>query len=404
MARKEEYIFGLDVGSSKTCALICRQGAESSLAVAGWGVAESRRWRRGNIANLDAAVASIREAVDTAESTAGFAVDSAYVGIAGTHIRGVNAQGGVSLGQQAREVTAEDVQNVVERAQSVSLPEDQAIVHVFPPEYLVDARDGIRDPIGMQARSLEVSIHLVTASSAMVQNVVNAANRAGIYVLGTVLEQMASAESNLTDEERELGVMLVDIGAGTAEVLLYEQGMVRHTAAIPVGGDYFTNDIAVGLRTPIPEAEQLKRCWGLPRPETRLYEEIQVSGVGERPGRKVNYSALAEILEPRAVELLELIEAELVRQGGRSPLGAGLVFTGGGALLKGLPEMAEKIFSLPIRVGYPAGLVRMGETLSEPCYSAVVGLVRYARRMQRHQELRQPNWGKKLLGLLGVRA
>ncbi len=404
MAKKEDIVVGLDIGSSKTCALICRMAGGSRLEVAGVGVSESKGWRRGNIVNLDAAVASIRQAVEEAETEARATVESAYVGIAGTHIRGVNAQGGLTLGPHRREITREDVDRVVQRAQGVSLPPDQQIVHVFPQEYLLDAQNGIHDPVGMVGRNLEVNVHLVTASAAALQNVVTAANRAGIYILGTVLEQMASSESNLQDDDRELGVALVDIGASTAEIILYEEGLLRHTAAIPVGGDHFTNDIAVGLRTPIPEAERLKCTWGLPVSGRPSFEALEVSGVGERPSRMVPYVTLAEILEPRATELLEMIQAEIARQGIEGQLGAGVVLTGGGAKLKGLIEMAEKILSWPVRLGIPGGIGKMGEALLDPIFSAVVGLVGYAHRMRRKQVVRQETLGEKFLGLFRARA
>ena len=403
LAKKENIIFGLDIGSSKTSALICRVEEGTRLEVAGLGVAESRGWRRGNISNLEDAVSSIREAVEAAEAAAGLTVESAYVGIAGTHIHGVNAQGGVSMGAKPREITREDVQRVIQRAQGISLPHDQEIVHVFPQEYWVDSHNGIRDPVGMTGQSLQVSVHLVAAASTAVQNVVAAANRAGIYVLGTVLEQMASSESNLTADEKELGVALVDIGAGTAEVIFYEQGSVRHTVAIPVGGDYFTHDVAVGLRTPTPEAEKLKCTWGLPVSGRPAYETLEVGGVGERPSRMVAYATLSEILEPRAVELVEMVRAEIDRQDFRKQLGAGLVLTGGGAKLKGLPELAERLLSLPVRRGGPGGLGNMGETLCDPAYSAVVGLVSYAHGMRRHQEGRSTTWGRKLIDLFRAR-
>ena len=398
LAKKENIVFGLDIGSSKTSALICRVKEWNRLEVTGLGVAESKGWRRGNISNLDAAVSSVREAVEAAEAAAELTVESGYVGLAGTHIHGVNAQGGISMGAQIREITRKDVQRVIQRAQGVSLPHDQEIVHVFPQEYWVDSHNGIRDPVGMTGQNLGVSMHLVTASSTAVQNVVAAANRAGIYVLGTILEQMASSESNLTADEKELGVILVDIGASTTEAIFYEQGSVRHTVAIPVGGEYFTNDIAVGLRTPILEAEKLKCTWGLSASGRPAYDTLEVVGVGERPSRMVTHAILSEILESRAVELVEMVQDEIDRQDFRKQLGAGLVLTGGGAKLKGLPELAEHVLSLPVRSGCPGGLGNMGETLCDPAYSAVVGLVSYAHRMRRHQEVHS-TWGRKLIEL-----
>ena len=379
--------------------LICRVVGGSRLEVAGVGVSESKGWRRGNIVDLDAAVASIREAVEEAESEAETTVESAYVGVGGTHIHGVNAQGGLTLGPHRREITREDVDRVVQRAQEISLPPDQQIMHVFPQEYLLDTQTGIHDPVGMVGQNLEVNVHLVTASSAALRNVVTAVNRSGIYVLGTVLEQIASSESNLQDDDRGLGVALVDIGASTAEFILYDQGMLRHTAAIPIGGDYFTNDVAVVLRTPISEAEKLKCAWGLPKSGYSSFEALEVSGVAERPSRMVPYVKLAEILEARAMELLEKIQAEIARQRIEGQLGAGVVLTGGGAKLNGFVEMAERILSVPVRRGIPGGLSKMGELVLDPICSSVVGLVSFAHRMRRKQVVRKKTLKGRFLSL-----
>ncbi len=400
MARKDRYIVGLDISSNKTCALVCQPAPDSGkLEVAGVGVAESRGWRKGVIVNLDAAVLAIKKAVEAAESAAGVPVDTAYVGVAGAHIKGVNSRGAMVLGKSpkvSREVTPDDIRNVIETARGISLPPDRELVHVLPQEFLLDSQNGIRDPIGMLGTRLEVNVHLVLSSATAAQNIVTAVNRAGIVVRDTVFEPLASAEACLTADERELGVVLVDIGGGSADLIVYHQGTARHTAVIPLGGEHFTNDIAVGLRTPIPEAEKMKRLWGERDPARPAGDLLEVPSVGERPARVVSYAMLSEIVEPRAMELLELLHAEIVRSSFEKQLGAGVVLAGGGAKLGGLPALAEQVLGLPARVGRPAGLLRMGDMLPDPSFATVVGLVAYGNRMRLLRDAREKGWVGKL--------
>lgn len=404
MAKKDRYIVGLDMGSNKTCALVCQPAADSGkLEVAGLGVAESRGWRKGVIVNLDAAVLSLKKAVEAAEASAGVPVDSAYVGVAGPHIKGVNSRGAVVLGGTPRgtqEVTREDIRQVIQTARGISLPPDRSLIHVLPQEFLLDSQNGIRDPIGMLGSRLEVNVHLVMASASATQNIVTAVNRAGVVVRDTVFESLASAEACLTADDRELGVALVDIGGGSADLIVYYQGTVRHTAVIPVGGDHFTNDIAVGLRTPIPEAEKMKRRWGERDPARPAEDLVEVSSVGDRPTRVVSYAILSEIIEPRTLELVELLDAELGRSGYGKQLGAGVVLAGGGAKLGGLPALAEQTLGLPVRVGKPAGLLKMGEVLPSPAFATVVGLVAFGNRMRLLRDLRQPGLAGKIWNTL----
>jgi cell division protein FtsA len=402
MVRKDRYIVGLDLGSNKTCALVCQPGEEGKLEVAGVGVAESRGWRKGVIVNLDLTVLAIKKAVEAAEIAAGVPVDSAYVGVAGAHIKGVNSRGAITLG--SREVTREDIRKVIQTAQGITLPPDRELLHVLPQQFLLDAQDGIRDPLGMQGGRLEVNVHLVTASTTATQNVITAVNRAGIVVLDTVFETLAAADACLTADERELGVALVDIGGGSTDVLVYYQGTVRHTAVIPVGGEHFTNDIAVGLRTPIPEAEKMKRAWGERGPDQPAGAALEVPSVGERPARMVNYATLSEIIEPRAVELLELLQAELARAGFEHQRGAGVVLTGGGAKLGGLAALAEQVWELPVRVGLPMGLRKMGEILPDPAFTTVVGLVAYGNRMRLLRDAREKGLLRRFWGALRGKA
>ena len=383
MARKGHTIVGLDLGSVKTCALVCRPNEEGKLEVAGLGVAESKGWRKGLIVNLDLAGLAVKKAVEAAEAAAGVSIDSAYVGVAGSHIKGVNSRGAITLGKTptaTREVERDDVRRVIRTAQGITLPEDRQLLHVLPQKFLLDSNDGIRDPVGMVGARLEVDVHLVTASASASQNVVTAVNRAGVVVQDTVFEPLASGEACLTADERELGVALVDIGGGSTDLIVYHTGVARHTAVIPVGGEHFTNDIAVGLRTPIPEAEKMKKAWGerdLAKPADTL---LEVPSVGDRPSRVVSYAMLSEVIEPRAVELMELIRAEIGRSGCEKQLGAGVVLTGGGAKLGGLAGLAEQTLGMPVRAGVPFGLEHMGETLPDPAFATAVGLVVHGNR------------------------
>ena len=383
MVKKERYLVGLDIGSTKTCALI-GEWEEDSVKFMALGAAESKGLRKGLIVNLDAVVASIRRAVEEAETAAGVPVESALVGVAGSHIRGVNSRGGITLGPRARDIQRDDVRRAVDHARSLLLPEDREVLHVLPQEFLLDAQDNIRDPMGMVGQRLEVNVHIVTASSAATQNLIAAVNRAGVVVADTVLEPLAAAESCLTQDERELSCCLLDIGGGTTELIVYISGVVRHTAAIPVGGDHFTNDLAVGLRTPIPEAEKIKREHSCALREL-LREDyaIEIASVGDRPPRTVFARMLCEIVEPRAQELLALVRDELQRAGLDRVLPVGLVLAGGGSRLRGLLELAERLFALPVRLAAPRGLAGMPEEVSQPEYATAVGLLMYGARARR---------------------
>jgi cell division protein FtsA len=387
----------LDIGSTKTCALIGEQDDDGSVKFAALGAAESKGWRKGQIVNLDLAVSSIRRAVEEAEAIVGVPVESATIGVAGSHVRGVNSRGGITVGSRPRDVQRDDVRRAIEAARGITLPEDREILHVLPQEFVLDAQDNIRDAIGMVGQRLEANVHLVTASGTSTQNIVTAVNRAGVRVDDTVLEPFASSEACLTQDERELGSCLLDIGGGTTELIAYSGGVVRHTAAIPVGGDHFTNDLAVGLRTPIPEAEKIKREHACAFRDL-LKEDlaIEIASVGDRPPRTVFVHMLSEIIEPRAQELLMLIRDELRRGGLESQIPAGIVLTGGGSQLRGLTELAEKVFNLPVRVAVPRGLGGMSEEVSRPEYSTAVGLVLYGARTRRLAGARPTGWVGKL--------
>lgn len=396
MAKKDKYLVGLDVGSTKTCALIAEIAGEQVKFLA-LGAAESKGLRKGLIVNLDSTVSSIRRAIEEAESVANVPVESAVIGVAGSHVRGVNSRGGVTLGHRPRDIERDDVRHAVDAARNVTLPADREVLHVLPHEFLVDAQDGIRDPLGMIGQRLEANVHIVTSSAAATQNLVTASNRAGLLINDTVLEPLASAESCLTQDERDLGCCLLDIGGGTTEWIIYGGGAVRHTGSVPIGGDHFTNDLAVGLRTPIPEAEKIKRQHGCAM-SSMLKENgsIEIASVGDRPPRTIFASMITDIIEPRATEFLALIRDDLRRAGLDSQIPAGFVLAGGGSRLHGLLDLAEQTFHLPVRIAEPKGLVDLPEQVAQPEYATVVGLVLYGAKARRNVPQRSGNLVSKL--------
>ncbi len=396
---KERNVVALDVGSAKVSVMIAQTVGESDVRCLALGTAETKGLRKGQVSNLDLAAGSIRQAVEEAERQAGFPVESALLGVGGSHVAGFNSRGGLGLGNRPRDVTREDVRRAVETARQVRLPEGVDVLHVLPQGFWLDAQNGIRDPIGMVGRQLDVNVHLVTSPAVLAQNMVAAVNRAGVVVSDLVLEALAAAECVLSEDERELGTCLVDIGAGTTELIVYSGGVVRHSASIPIGGDHFTNDLAVGIRTLIGEAERIKReeVWS----SAELGEQerlIEIANVGDRPPRSVLAREVAEILDARAQELLTMVRRELDRAGLASAIPAGLVFVGGGARLQGLLEMAENRFSLPARIGRPRGLAGLPEEAIAPEFAAIVGLALYGGRAQQVLEER-PTFSARLKGL-----
>ncbi|GAC1700964.1 MAG: cell division protein FtsA [Candidatus Acidiferrum sp.] len=396
MAKKDKYVVGLDIGSTKTCVLIAEID-EERIKFLGLGAAESKGLRKGLVVNLDSVVSSIRRAVEEAESVANVPVESALVGVAGSHVRGVNSRGGVTLGQRSRDIERDDVRRAVDAARNIILPPDREVLHVLPHEFMVDAQDGIRDAVGMVGHRLETNVHLVTSSIAATQNLVTAANKAGILVSDTVLEPLACAESCLTQDERDLGCCLLDIGGGTTELIVYGGGVVRHTSAVAIGGDHFTNDLAVGLRTPIPEAERIKRRYGCAA-SSFLGEEsaIEIASVGDRPPRTIYPRMLTDIIEPRAMELLVLIRDDLQRGGLDGQIPAGFILAGGGARLHGLDVLTEQSFHLPVRIAEPKGLVDVPEQVAQPEYATVIGLVICGAKARRNGSHRTGNLVSKL--------
>jgi len=375
LAKKDKYLVGLDIGSTKTSILITEIEGEFVKFLA-LGAAESKGLRKGLIVNLDSTVSSIRRAVEEAEGVANVPVQEALIGVAGNHVRGVNSRGGITLGPRPRDIEREDVRRAVDAARNISLPEDREVLHVLPHEFIVDAQDSIRDPVGMVGQRLVANVYVVTSSIAASQNLVTAANKSGILISDTVLEPLASAEVCLTQDERDLGCCLLDIGGGTTEIIAYGGGVVRHIGVVPIGGDHFTNDLAVGLRTPTPEAERIKRRHGWAASSFITDNgAIEIASVGDRPPRAIFPHMLTDIIEPRAMELLSLIRDDLGRAGLDGQIPAGFILAGGGARLRGLDDVIEQSFHLPVRIAEPKGLADLPEQVAQPEYATVVGLV-----------------------------
>jgi cell division protein FtsA len=383
MARSGRFVVGLDIGTTKVCCVVAEL-SERSICVAGVGEAPSKGLRKGVVVNLDATVEAIRSAVGTAELMAGVNVEQATVGIAGGHIRSFNSRGVVAVAGRDHAVSAEDIERVLAAAQAVSIPQDREILHVIPQEYVLDDQGGIASPKGMIGSRLEANVHVITSATTAVQNVVTCVNRAGVEVRDTVIEQLAAAEAVLTQDEKELGVALLDVGGGTTDLAIFEKGSIWHTAVLPVGGDHFTNDLAVGLRSPIPDAERIKLRYGCAL--TSMVDQnssVEVQSVGGRKPRQLSLNIVAEILQPRATEVFALIHEEIHRAGFDRSLNAGVVLTGGGSLLPGMPEAAEQVFDLPVRLGQPSGAEGLSEPTSAPQYATAIGLALFGARNRR---------------------
>lgn len=383
MARKEHYLVGLDVGTSKIAAIVGEALDDGGLDVIGIGLAESNGIRRGVVVNLEAAVEAIKKAIEEAELTGGVEIDSVHLGLSGAHVKAFNSRGVVAVAGKNREITSEDVRRAIDAAKAVALPSGREIVHVLPQDFVVDEQDGIGAPTGMTGARLEVNVHVVTGNAASTQNIVACVNRAGVAVIDTVLEQLAAAESVLTTDEKELGVALVDIGGGTTDYAIFERGSLWHTGVVALGGDHFTNDIAVGLRTPIPEAEKTKRRAGCALAALVDEEEtIEVASVGGRQPRVMARRILSEVLQPRAEEIFHQLWDEIRHAGYERSLHSGIVLAGGGGILDGMPEIGDQIFDLPIRRGCPVGVGGLTDHVNNPAFATAVGLVMYAHRNQ----------------------
>jgi cell division protein FtsA len=391
VARKERYLVGLDVGTSKVTAVAGEILDGGGLDVVGIGVAESAGIRRGAVVNVDAAVDAIKKAIEEAELMAGVEIDSVHLALSGPQIKGFNSRGVIAVAGKNREITREDVRRAIDAAKAVSLPTGREILHVLPQDFVVDEQDGIGAPVGMLGARLEVNVHIITGNQSSTQNMVGCVNRAGVEVVETVVEQLAAGEAVLTQDEKELGVALVDIGGGTTDVAIYERGSLWHTAAIPIGGDHFTNDIAVGLRTPVPDAEKIKRKCGCALSAMVDEDEtMEVASVGGRKPRIMARRILSEILQPRAEEIFHMVWDEIRRAGYEKSLNSGIVLTGGGAILDGMPEIAEQIFDLPIRRGLPGHVGGLADHVASPTFATGVGLVLYGYRNAMTESARAP--------------
>ena len=390
----------IDVGSAKTCALVA-EVTEFGLRYRGHGVADSRGSRKGVIVELDKAVASIQKAVEAAEDIAGAAVEHAIIGVGGSNIKGVNSHGGISLGTRPREIGRDEIKQAVERARAIPLPQDREILHLLPQEFILDDQAGVHDPLGMMAARLEVRVHMVTAATSATQNVITAVNRAGVHVDDTVFEPLAAADAVLRSDEREMGVCLSDIGAGSTELIVFHQGAVAYTGVIPVGGDHFTSDLSVGLCTPLADAEKIKKNYGS-AVVTLIPEgnEVEVPSVGDRASRLLPQRLIAEILEPRARELFEMMR-ESLRQSGMFELClAGVVLTGGASRLPGIFDVAESALRQSVRLSWPAPLAKMPSTLAEPEFATVLGMVNYGHRARIARGYQEGGLGSRLKAML----
>ena len=379
-----DLVVGLDVGTSKVCAIVGEQKSDGGMEIIGIGLQPSRGLKRGVVVNIESTVQCIRRAIEEAELIAGCQINSVSAGIAGSHIRSLNSHGIVAI--RDREVTASDVERVLDAARAVAIPADQRILHILPQEYIIDDQDGIREPVGMSGVRLEAKVHMVTGAVSSAHNIIKCVRRCGLEVDDLVLEQIASSDAVLADDEKDLGVCLVDIGGGTTDIAVFTEGAIRHTAVIPIAGDQVTNDIAVALRTPTARAEEIKIKYACALAQLASMEEtIEVPSVGERPSRRLARQTLAEVVEPRYEELLTLIQAELRRSGFEDLVAAGMVLTGGSAKMEGLVELAEEILHMPVRIGHPQQVEGLVEVVRNPVYATGVGLLRFAGRSERER-------------------
>ena len=399
MSKKAEkqLIVGLDIGTSKVVAIVGEIMPEDKLEVIGIGSHPSKGLKKGVVVNIESTVHSIQRAVEEAELMAGCQIHSVFAGIAGSHIRSLNSHGIVAI--RDKEVTPNDVERVIDAARAVAIPADQKILHILPQEFLIDNQEGIREPVGMTGVRLEAKVHMVTGAVSAAQNIIKCVRRCGLEVDDIILEQLASSYSVLTDDEKDLGICLVDIGGGTTDIAVFTEGSIRHTAVIPIAGDQVTNDIAVALRTPTQNAEDIKIKYACALTQLASAEEsIEVPSVGDRPPRKLARHTLAEVVEPRYEELLGLIQAELRRSGFEDRVAAGIVLTGGSAKIEGLVELAEEVFHMPVRLGVPQYVTGLVDVVRNPIYSTGVGLLLFGHQ-NRDQRSLEGGLGKGLRGV-----
>jgi cell division protein FtsA len=379
----KKLIVGLDIGTSKVVAIVGEIGLEGGIEIVGIGSNPSKGMKKGVVVNIESTVQSIQRAVEEAELMAGCQIHSVYVGIAGSHIRSLNSHGIVAI--KDKEVYSLDLERVIEAAQAVAIPADQKVLHILPQEYVIDNQEGIKEPLGMSGVRLEAKVHLVTCAVNAAQNIEKCIRRCGLDVEEIILEQLASSYAVLTDDERELGVCMVDIGGGTTDIAIFTEGSIRHTGVIPIAGDQVTNDIAMALRTPTQYAEEIKIKYACALTQLAGADDtIKVPSVGDRPPRQLSRQALAEVVEPRYDELFTLIQAELQRSGFENLLAAGVVLTGGTSKMEGVVDLAEEIFHAPVRIGVPHKVTGLADIVRNPIYSTGVGLLLYG--LKQYQE------------------
>ena len=387
-------IVGLDIGTSKVAAVVGEVSPTGELEVIGIGSHASHGLKKGVVVNIESTVQSIQRAVEEAELMVGSEIESVYAGIAGSHVRGMNSHGIVAV--RDREVYAQDIERVIDAAQAVAIPADQKLLHVLPQEYLVDSQEGVKEPLGMSGVRLEAKVHLVHCAANAVQNIEKCIERCGLVVDDIILEQLASSYSTLSDDERNLGVCLVDIGGGTTDIAVFTDGAIRHTAVIPIAGDQVTNDIAMTLRTPTPSAEEIKVKWACALTQlAKPTESIRVPGAGDRPPRELSRQTLAEVVESRYEELFRFVQAELRRSGYEQLIASGVVLTGGAAKMEGVVELAEEVFHVPVCLASPGGVAGLSDIVRNPIYATGVGLLMYGWQ----QELEHGGRGKARKGL-----
>ncbi|MBI9074260.1 MAG: cell division protein FtsA [Desulfatibacillum sp.] len=380
MRSQGELIVGLDIGTTKICAAV-GEVTEEGVQIVGIGHHPSDGLRKGVVVNIESTVESIKKAVQEAELMAGCDISNVYAGIAGGHIAGFNSNGIIAI--KGNEITPADKARVIEAARAVAIPMDRDVIHVLPQEFIVDGQRGIRNPIGMAGVRLEANIHIVTGAATAAQNIIKCADKAGLDVIDIVLEPLASSEAVLIPEERDLGTALIDIGGGTTDLAVFVKNCIRHTYVLPLGGNNLTNDISVGLRAPLVDAEKIKQFYGTcASGRIGKDDSIEIPGVGGRKSRKLPRQILGEILEPRVLEMFELLDQELWRAGMKNNISSGVVLTGGAVLLDGMVEAAEQVFNVPARIGKPTGITGLVDMVNSPMYSTAVGLVLYGARNQ----------------------
>src|SRR6056300_1650900 len=384
-AASDNMIVGLDIGTSKVVAIVGEIVDDGSLNIIGIGSHRSRGLKKGTVVNIESTVESIQHAIAEAEMMAGCQIHSVYAGIAGSHIRSMNSHGIVAI--RDGEVERADIERVIDAAQAVAIPADQKVLHILPQEYLIDAQEGVKEPLGMSGVRLEAKVHLVTCAINAAQNIEKCIKRCNLEVDEIILEQLASAYSVLTEDEKELGVCLVDIGGGTSDIAIFTEGAIRHTGVIPIAGDQVTNDIAMALRTPTDHAEELKIKYACALSQLASDDDmIKVPSVGERPPRELSRQALADVVEPRYDELFHLIQSEIRQSGYEDMLAAGMVFTGGTSKMEGVAELAEEIFHMPVRIGMPVEVNGLVDIVRNPTYSTAVGLLLYGMKQAQERE------------------